>query len=61
MATSEIRSFALEDDAARAELARLVELGEVTSLRTRSGDFRDAFLRMTGSDKVDPGEDDSPP
>lgn len=60
MASSEIRSFALEDDAARAELARLVERGEVTSLRTRSGDFRDAFLRMTANDKVGSGDDESP-
>ena len=56
----DVRSFALEDDAARGELASLIERGDVTDLRTRSGDLRDAFLRMTGNEKVATGDGESP-
>jgi len=61
VATGELVRFALENDEARRQLAALVEAGEVTSLRTRSGDFRDAFLRMTGDDPAETSAADDAP
>jgi ABC-type multidrug transport system ATPase subunit len=51
--------FDLDDDEARMELSDRVRRGEVTSLQTRAGDFREAFLRMTGDDSED-GRDRAP-
>src|SRR5438552_12440362 len=50
LADGERRAFDLASEPERAELARLVAAGEVATLRTREFDFRQAFLKLTGTE-----------
>jgi ABC-type multidrug transport system ATPase subunit len=50
LAGGERRAFDLGSEPERAELAGLVAAGEVATLRTREFDFRQAFLKLTGTE-----------